>query len=163
MGRTGHWLAIQKFGIEPDLVCIAKGLGSGIPIGACLTKGRTNDILLVGEHGSTFGGGAFACAVALAVLETIERDGLLENASVQGCRLAEGLASLPGVIEVRGDGLMRGAVLDAPVARDVVRTCLQNRLIINATDEVTLRLVPPLIVTSDEVDSALAILRSALG
>lgn len=162
MGRTGRWLAIQKFGIEPDLVCLAKGLGSGIPIGACLTKGRTNDILAAGEHGSTFGGGAFACAVALAVLETIEQENLLENAEVQGRRLAEGLASLPKVIEVRGDGLMRGAVLDRPIAREVVRTCLERRLIVNATDEVTLRLVPPLIVTSEEVDRALEIVDGAL-
>lgn len=162
MGRTGRWLAIQKFGIEPDLVCLAKGLGSGIPIGACLTRGRTNDVLHVGEHGSTYGGNAFACAVALAVLETIEAEGLLARASEMGCVLAERLATLPRAIEVRGDGLMRGVVLDAPIARDVVRRCLERRLIVNATDEQTLRLVPPLIVSEEEIATATETMKTVL-
>lgn len=162
MGRTGWWLAIHKYGIEPDIVCVAKGLGSGVPIGACLTKGSANDVLAAGEHGSTFGGNALVCAVALAVLETIEREGLLENARVQGSRLADGLAKLPGATEVRGEGLMRGVLLDRPVARDVVRESLRRRLIVNATDEWTLRLVPPLIVEAAEVDHCLETLGSVL-
>lgn len=161
MGRTGWWLAIQKYGIEADIVTLAKGLGSGIPIGACLTKGFANCVLQAGEHGSTFGGNAFACAVSLAVLETIEREGLLENARIQGAYLAEGLSGLNGVVEVRGEGLMRGAVLDRPVAREIVRLSLENRLIINATDDNTLRLVPPLIVKREEIDEAIGIMGEA--
>jgi acetylornithine aminotransferase len=143
-------------------VCIAKGLGSGVPIGACLTKGSANDVLAAGEHGSTFGGNALICSVALAVLKTIEREGLLENARVQGARLADGLAKLPGATEVRGEGLMRGVLLDRPVARDVVRESLRRQLIVNATDEWTLRLVPPLIVEAADVDRCLEILGSVL-
>lgn len=162
MGRTGHWLAIQRYDIVPDLVCLAKGLGSGVPIGACLTYGRASDVLLAGEHGSTFGGNALVCAVANAVVEAIEQEGLLENAHERGRQLAHGLRALDHVVEVRGDGLMRGAILDRPIARDVVRECLNHQLIINATDEWTLRLVPPLIVTEADVSEALAILALVL-
>ncbi len=162
MGRTGWWLAIQRFELRPDIVCLAKGLGSGVPIGACLTYGRSSSILAAGEHGSTFGGGALVCAVACAVLDTIEKECLLENATVRGEQLVNGLKLLPHVVETRGVGLMRGAVLDQPIARDVVRKCLEMQLIINATDEFTLRIVPPLIVQEEHVHEALAIMSLAL-
>lgn len=162
IGRTGKWLAIQRFGVEPDVVCLAKALGGGFPIGACVTRGRANTILAQGEHGSTFGGNALACATALAVLEEIERAELLENASERGAQLEAGLRQLPGVIEVRGAGLMVGAILDRPIARDVVRECLGKGLIINATDDNTLRFVPPLIISAEEVESCLDSVKSCL-
>ncbi len=162
MGRTGYWLAIQKFGIQADIVCLAKGLGSGVPIGACLTRDKANTVLAHGEHGSTFGGNALVCAVALAVLETIERDGLLAHTQEMGAYLAAGLASIgEPIVEVRGEGLMRGAVLSKPIARDVVRWCIDRFVIVNATDDNTLRLVPPLIVQKDDIDRVVAILKEA--
>lgn len=156
MGRTGHWLALHRSGITPDLVTIAKGLGSGVPIGACLTYGEASDVLQPGDHGSTYGGNALVCAVALTVLETIEREGLLENARVRGEQLAAGLRAIGSpIVDVRGHGLMRGAVLDRPIARDLVRWGLDQGIILNATDDSTLRFVPPLIVDETHVDYAL--------
>ncbi|MEQ1823269.1 MAG: acetylornithine transaminase [Fimbriimonadaceae bacterium] len=164
MGRTGFWLAIHRTKIQPDLVVLAKALGSGFPIGACLTRGRTNLILESGEHGSTFGGSALACATAFSVLNTIEGEGLLQNAQERGYELAQGLLAIGDpIIEVRGHGLMRGAILNRPIARDIVRACLDRGLIINATDETTLRFVPPLIISSDEVQECLRVLRAVMG
>jgi len=162
IGRTGYWLAIQRFGIQPDVVCLAKALGGGFPIGACLTHGRANTIIAQGEHGSTFGGNALGCATSMAVLETIEKENLLANASELGAYMSEALRGFPGVIEVRGHGLMIGAVLDRSIARDVVRECLAEHLIINATDDNTLRFVPPLIVTVQEVENCLYSVKSCL-
>lgn len=162
IGRTGYWLAIQRYGIQPDVVCLAKALGGGFPIGACLTHGRANTIIAQGEHGSTFGGNALGCATSMAVLETIEKENLLANAAELGAYMSEALRGFPGVIEVRGHGLMIGAVLDRPIARDVVRECLAEHLIINATDDNTLRFVPPLIVTKQEVETCLHSVKSCL-
>lgn len=162
IGRTGYWLAIQRYGIQPDVVCLAKALGGGFPIGACLTHGRANTIIAQGEHGSTFGGNALGCATSMAVLETIEKENLLANAAELGAYMSEALRCFPGVIEVRGHGLMIGAVLDRPIARDVVRECLAEHLIINATDDNTLRFVPPLIVTKQEVETCLHSVKSCL-
>lgn len=162
IGRTGYWLAIQRFGIQPDVVCLAKALGGGFPIGACLTHGRANTIIAQGEHGSTFGGNALGCATSMAVLETIERENLLANATELGAHMTDALRGFPGVIEVRGHGLMIGAVLDRPIARDVVRECLAEHLIINATDDNTLRFVPPLIVNGQEVETCLHSVKSCL-
>lgn len=162
MGRTGYWLACQRYGIQPDLVALAKGLGSGVPIGACLAYGEAANVLQHGEHGSTYGGNALVCAVALTVIETIEREQLLQNAFDRGDQLASGLKSIGRpIVEVRGHGLMRGAVLDRPIARDVVKWGIENGIIFNATDDTTLRFVPPLIVTAEQVDTALDKLRSA--
>lgn len=163
IGRTGKWLAIQHEEIEADLICLAKGLGSGFPIGACLVAEELATVLDPGEHGTTFGGGPLACAVGLAVLKTIESEALLDNAAQMGARLAEGMALLPHVTEIRGKGLMRGAVLDAPVAREAIAKAFSMGLIANATDESTIRLVPPLIVQEREVDEGLVILGESLG
>jgi len=162
IGRTGFWLALQRYGIEPDVVCLAKALGGGFPIGACLTRGHANTILAQGEHGSTFGGNALGCATALSVLETIEAENLIENATARGEQVRSLLSDMPGVIEVRGHGLMVGAVLDRPIARDVVRECLAQHLIINATDDNTLRFVPPLIVSEADINSGLNLVKSCL-
>lgn len=163
MGRTGHWLAIQRYDIRPDLVALAKGLGSGVPIGACLAYGDAATVLQHGEHGSTYGGNALVCAVSSTVLETIEKDGLLQNVLDRGEQLAAGLRAIGSpIVEVRGHGLMRGAVLDRPIARDVVKWGIEHGVIFNATDDHTLRFVPPLIVSAEQVDLALDLLSAAL-
>jgi acetylornithine/N-succinyldiaminopimelate aminotransferase len=162
VGRTGNWYAFLDYGIQPDLVLSAKGLGSGVPIGACLASGEAASLLLPGEHGSTFAGNPLACAVALAVLDTIEKEGLLARTREVGEVLAGTLRELPLVREVRGRGLMLGAALEKPVARKAVSAALVNGVITNATDEETLRVVPPLIVTEDEVASFGRVMHSVL-
>lgn len=164
VGRTGTWFAFQQHGIVPDVMALAKGLGSGMPIGACLARGAAATLFDLGDHGSTFGGGPLACAAALAVLDTIEHQDLLENAKRVGAYFAEGLRSLGGpVVEVRGAGLMIGVGLDKPIARDVVNACFERRVILNATDEHTLRLVPPLILREEQADRALRVIAEVLG
>lgn len=162
IGRTGTWLAMHQTGVEPDLLVLAKAMGGGVPIGACLTRGAMNSVLEATQHGTTYGGNPLMCAVSRTVIGEIERRDLMTNVREVGAYLAEQLASLPHVVEVRGKGLMRGAVLDVPIARDVVRTALANGLVTNATDEHTLRFVPPLIITRNHVDEALPILHNAL-
>ncbi|MDQ6773249.1 MAG: acetylornithine transaminase [Candidatus Dormibacteraeota bacterium] len=160
IGRTGRWFAHQHHGIVPDVMTLAKGLGGGVPIGACLAGPRA-DVLEPGDHGSTFGGGPLACTAALAVLRTIEAEGLVEHALEMGELLASELGRVEGVREVRGRGLMRAAVFARPVAKAVQERCLGEGVIVNAVDEETLRFVPPLVITAAEIDQALAGLRRA--
>lgn len=162
IGRTGTWFNFQQHGIEPDVLCLAKGLGGGVPIGVCLAKGKAAEVLEAGDHGATFGGNPLSCAAGLAVLDAIEHYDLLENARSVGAYLTEGLNQL-GVFEtVRGPGLMVGAIMKEPVAREVVAKAFDKKLIINATDDHSLRFVPPLILTYAQVDQALAILADVL-
>lgn len=162
IGRTGTWFNFQQHGIEPDVLCLAKGLGGGVPIGVCLAKGKAAEVLEAGDHGATFGGNPLSCAAGLAVLDAIEHYDLLENAKNVGAYLTEGLKQL-GVFEtVRGPGLMVGAIMKEPVAREIVAKAFDKKLIINATDDHSLRFVPPLILTYAQVDQALAILADVL-
>lgn len=162
IGRTGTWFHYQQHDVEPDVLCLAKGLGGGVPIGVCLAKGKAADVLEAGDHGATFGGNPLSCAAGLAVLDAIEHYDLLENAKNVGAYLAEGLKQL-GVFDiVRGSGLMIGAIMKEPVAREVVAKAFDKKLIINATDEHSLRFVPPLILTYAQVDQALSILADVL-
>jgi len=158
MGRTGRWWAHQHAGIVPDVMAVAKGLGGGLPIGAVLAGPRA-DIFAPGDHGTTFGGGPLVTAVAAAVLDAIEREGLVANAARVGERLRRGLLQLgrsgAPIAEVRGRGLMLGAVLSAPVAHQVVGAALERGLLVNATGTSALRLVPPLVLTEAEADQAL--------
>ena len=156
LGRTGRWFAHQHHGIVPDVMTLAKGLGGGVPIGACLA-GPRGDVLEPGDHGSTFGGNPLACAVALRVLHVIERDGLVGNAAEMGDALATALRGLQQQ-EVRGRGLMQALRLREPVAKDVQLRCLGAGVIVNAVDDSTLRLVPPLVVTSGEIDRAAGVI-----
>ena len=156
IGRTGSWFAAAADpDVDPDMVTLAKGLGGGIPIGACLGLGDAGDLLQPGNHGTTFGGNPVACAAALAVLETIADDDLLERAVELGQRLRTGLAEDARVTEVRGRGLLIGADLtvDAP---GVVATARRAGFIVNATGPRTMRLAPPLVVGDDDVDAFLA-------
>ncbi len=155
IGRTGDWFAHAPSGIVPDLVTVAKGLGSGFPVGACLAVGRAARLLGPGDHGSTFGGNPVASAAALATLSTIKDEGLLQHATITGAHLAQRVGSLGHrlVAGVRGRGLLRGIGLTEPVAADVARRALAAGFIINAPDPSTLRLAPPLIVTAVQVDT----------
>ncbi|CAO5180130.1 N-acetylornithine aminotransferase (PLP-dependent) [Frankia sp. AiPs1] len=160
IGRTGAWFAHQIAGVRPDVVTLAKGLGGGLPIGACIGIGAAADLLRPGDHGSTFGGGPIVCAAALAVLDTIAAEGLLEHARTLGDRLAAGIldAALPGVVGVRGPGLWRAIELDSPFAPAVESAARQAGYLVNAAVPTAVRLAPPLILTDAEVDGFLAAL-----
>lgn len=166
IGRTGKWMAYEHSGVLPDIVPLAKGLGGGFPIGACVVRGDAATCLKVGEHGSTFAGGPLACKAGLATLEIIREEAILENAEVVGTHLQEGLRNVgesTGCLsELRGMGLMLGLVLDRPIAKQVLTHCRENGLLINAPSDTLIRIVPPLVITKEEVDWALPILEAAI-
>jgi len=153
IGRTGTWFAFQHTDIKPDVMTLAKGLGSGVPIGACLARGVAAETFVAGKHGSTFGGNPLACVAALTTLRVMEDDKLLENAAAVGAfiraDLLHRLAGLAGVREVRGQGLMIGIELDRPCG-DLVKQALARKLLINVTNESVVRLLPPLILKREE-------------
>jgi acetylornithine/N-succinyldiaminopimelate aminotransferase len=155
MGRTGRLFAHQHSGIRPDVMTLAKGLGNGVPIGACLAAGAAAQVLGPGSHGSTFGGNPLACRAGLTVLQTIETEALAERARVLGERLLNGLrerlGGLSGVSDIRGQGLMIGVELDRPCTELVTRA-LDAGLLINVTAERVVRLLPPLILDDSQAD-----------
>ena len=162
IGRTGAWYAHTAAGVVPDVVTLAKGLGGGIPIGACLAVGEAADLLQPGNHGTTFGGNPVAAAAAHAVLDTIEGEGLLDHATATGERLRAGLADHPLVGDTSGAGLLVGIGLTRPVAPQVQQAVLDAGVIINAASPDRLRLVPPLILTQEQADEAVAVIRGVL-
>ncbi len=155
MGRTGHWLASHPSGVVPDLVTLAKGLGGGVPIGATIGTGRAATLFGPGNHGTTFGGNPLSCAAALAVLDTIESEGLLDRAAVLGDRLRTGLARDPRVVEVRGTGVLVGLTLVQEKAPDVVAAAQDAGWIVNATGPDRVRLAPPLVLTDADAEAFL--------
>lgn len=161
-GRTGHWFAFQRHGIVPDAMAVAKGIGGGVPIGALITFGEASDLFTAGQHGSTFGGNPLATAAADAVLAEIENAGLVENAARRGAELRSAIAPLPGVAEVRGEGLLIGVGLSGPIAPAVVTAALERGLIINAPNDTSIRLAPPLIIGDAEISEFLTLFTSAL-
>jgi acetylornithine aminotransferase len=154
MGRCGDWLASASSGVRPDVVTLAKGLGGGIPIGATLAWGDAATLLGPGNHGTTFGGNPVAAAAALAVLETIEKEGLLENATRVGALLREGLVD-PRVREVRGRGLLVGAQLVEDRAAAVAQSAQDRGFIVNPCTPSTVRLAPPLVLTRTQAQDFL--------
>ncbi|MGW7004430.1 acetylornithine transaminase [Streptomyces sp. NPDC054933] len=164
IGRTGHWFGHQAQGVEPDVVTLAKGLGGGLPIGATVAFGDAADLLTPGQHGTTFGGNPVVCAAALAVLDTIEGDGLLERTKRTGERLRDGIEALghPLVDQVRGAGLLIGIVLTEPLAAQVQQAAQDAGLLVNAAVPDTVRLAPPLILGDDEVEAFLRALPGVL-
>ncbi len=164
MGRTGAWLAHVAEGVRADVVTLAKGLGNGFPVGACVARGRAASMLQPGSHGSTFGGNPVAAIAGLAVVAVIERDGLLEHATAMGEHLATTVTGLghPLVAGVRGRGLLRGIVLTEPVAAAVSDAALDAGFIINAPRPDVLRLAPPLITTAAQLDTFTAALPGLL-
>ena len=155
MGRVGDWFAHATSGIHPDVVTLAKGLAGGIPIGAMVAVGESGALLGPGNHGTTFGGNPVAAAAALAVIETIEKDGLLDNATKVGEVLRDGLAH-EHVTEIRGRGLLIGLDLDAEVAPKVVDAAQAHGVILNATGPQRIRLAPPLVLTAEQAGEFLA-------
>jgi acetylornithine/N-succinyldiaminopimelate aminotransferase len=158
IGRTGAWFAHQAEGVRPDVLTLAKGLGGGLPIGACVGFGACGAGFAKGDHGSTFGGNPVACAAALAVLDTIERDGLLDQVTAVGERLTAGLAAIrhPLVSAVRGRGLWLAIVLAADLAPDVEAAARRAGFLVNAVQPDAIRLAPPLILSPAEADEFLA-------
>ncbi|MFI9049017.1 acetylornithine transaminase [Streptomyces sp. NPDC053427] len=164
IGRTGHWLESQAQGVEADIVTLAKGLGGGLPIGATLAFGPAADLLTPGSHGSTFSGNPVVCAGALAVLDTIEKDGILDDVKRVGERLRDGIEALghPLVGQVRGAGLLLGIVLTESLAPRVQQAAQDAGLLVNAVAPDVIRLAPPLIVSDEQADTFLRRLPAVL-
>jgi acetylornithine/N-succinyldiaminopimelate aminotransferase len=154
VGRTGAWFAFQREGIIPDVITLAKGLGGGLPIGACIGIGGCGSALGKGDHGSTFGGNPVACAAALAVLDTIESQGLLKSVTEVGDRLAAGIEAIehPLVTGVRGSGLWRAVTLATPAAAAVEAAARRAGFLVNAVQPDAIRLAPPLILSAEQAD-----------
>ena len=155
LGRTGTLWAYEDAGVVPDLMTSAKALGGGLPIGALICGPRLADVFEPGDHGSTFAGGPVACAAANAALDVIDDEAFLAGVRDRGERLAEGLRELPGVQSVRGRGLMLAAEVDFDAQALVRRALTEQRVVMNATGPTTLRFIPPLVITEEEVDEAL--------
>ena len=153
MGRTGKWFGYQQVGVQPDIATMAKGLGSGVPIGACLAGGKAAGLFGPGNHGSTFGGNPLACVAALTTIEVMETENLLANAATIGALIrqlfGEALAGVKGLVDIRGHGLMIGIELDRPCA-ELVGKALEAGLLINVTGEKIIRLLPPLIFSQSD-------------
>lgn len=155
IGRTGKFLAYQHNSIVPDVCTLAKALGNGVPIGACLAHGKAAQLFSAGSHGSTFGGNPLACSAALAVLATLDHENLIEQVEQKGTAIHDGFAKqlgdYPHVVDIRHKGLMIGIELDAPCA-ELVKSALQQGLLINVTSEKTIRLLPPLIIDDQQIN-----------
>jgi acetylornithine/N-succinyldiaminopimelate aminotransferase len=158
MGRTGKWWAHQHTAASPDVMCLAKGLAGGLPMGACLATPATATAFAAGDHASTFGGGPVQSAAALATIEVIEEEDLLERARRTGARLRHGLRQIWSAERVRGRGLLTAVEFDGPRARAVAELALARGLLVNDVTPAAIRLSPPLVISEDEVDEALAIL-----
>jgi acetylornithine/N-succinyldiaminopimelate aminotransferase len=164
IGRTGDWFASQALGVRADVITLAKGLGGGLPIGVCIGLGAAGELFQPGLHGSTFGGNPVSAAAALAVLDTIEKDDLLASVRAVGAHLSDALGAVdsPLIHSVRGTGLWQGIVLAQPVAADVEAAARARGLLVNAVKPDVLRLAPPLIATTADVDAAVDIVAEAL-
>ena len=162
IGRTGSLFAYEQLGVRPDAMTLAKGLGGGLPIGALVIGERLNDVLSPGDHGSTFAGGPVVSVAAHAVLDTVDDEAFLQRVRDAGEILLERIRELPKVVSARGRGLMVAAEIDADAPDVTKRALMDHKLIINATGATTLRFLPPLIVTDEEIDEALERLGRAL-
>ncbi len=153
MARTGKWFGYQHAGIQPDVATLAKGLGSGVPIGACMAGGKAAGLFGPGNHGSTFGGNPLACTAALTTIDVIEQDGLMDNAEKVGALIrqlfADALKGVAGLVDIRGHGLMIGVELDRPCG-ELVGKALAAGLLINVTSDKVIRLLPPLTFSEAE-------------
>ena len=165
IGRTGTFFAFEQTPVVPDVVTLAKGLGGGVPIGAMLVR-ESASVFHLGDHGTTLGGNPLTAAAALATLRVIDSQGLMDNARAMGARFVDGLASVVTdglAVEIRGRGLMIGVETAGPIARHAMATARdEHGLLVNATGDTTLRLVPPLTISAEEVDEAIVRLRAAL-
>ena len=163
IARTGSWFAYQNVGVDPDVLLLAKGLGGGFPIGAMIAFGEYQDLMTQGMHGTTYGGNAVACAAAIAVLETVEREDLMSRAKYIESEFVAHISVAPGVDHVRGAGAMLGVVLNHENAAAVETKARELGLIINAPSANVLRIVPPLVITDSELQAGIELLTQALG
>jgi acetylornithine/N-succinyldiaminopimelate aminotransferase len=164
LGRLGTWFAFQQAGITPDVITLAKGLGGGLPLGACIGVGAAGELMKPGQHGTTFGGNPVCCAAGLAVLRTIAADGLAEQAAALGKEIVAGVEALdhPLVSEVRGSGLLLGIGLTKPVSANVAQAAQQAGYLVNNVQPDTIRLAPPLVLDSEQVHGFLDALPGVL-
>ena len=158
MGRTGSWFAFQGAGIKPDIITLAKGLGGGLPLGATIGMGRAATLFQAGSHGSTFGGSPTSTAAALAAIEVITREGILERVAALGKELISKGSLIPGVKEVRGAGLLIGIELESGDAKVIQKKLEERKILVNAPNQNTLRIAPALVTTADDVAFFLSVL-----
>ncbi len=161
-GRTGNWFHHQKFDLKPDVICVAKALGGGLPMGAMIVSEKYSDLFTPGQHGSTFGGNPVVAKAALAVIETIEKENLLENATNMGILFEKLMSKNENVKSITGDGLLIGVKLKQLIAKEVEHECQKLGLLINAVKEDTLRIAPPLIVDSQQISRSVEIIEDAI-
>ena len=154
VGRTGSFFAFEKAGITPDVITMAKGLGAGLPIGACIGVGKAASLFGPGSHGTTFGGNPVSCAAANAVLDVVD-DEFIADVRAKGEKFSDALEKLHIVDHVRGSGLLLGVVLSQPVAKQAVAEALKQGLIINAPSDDVVRIAPPLIINESDIDIAI--------
>jgi acetylornithine aminotransferase len=162
IGRTGQWFGFEHEKVQPDVITLAKGLGGGLPLGATIALGSAAQLLQPGDHGTTFGGNPVACAAANAVLDVIESKKLMQSAKTFEKRIKKSLSNVPGVTKVRGRGLLLGIELSTPNAKKIAAAMLEAGVIVNAANDQTIRIAPPLIVTSAQIDKFLATLKKVL-
>jgi len=162
IGRTGQWFGFEHEKVQPDVVTLAKGLGGGLPLGATIAYGRAAQLLQPGDHGTTFGGNPIACAAGSAVLDVIESKKLMQSAKVFERKIKKSLSAVPGVSEVRGRGLLLGIELTVPIAKKVASSMLEAGVIVNAANEKTIRIAPPLIVTAAQIDKFILIFKKVM-
>ncbi|MEA3078039.1 MAG: acetylornithine/N-succinyldiaminopimelate aminotransferase [Actinomycetota bacterium] len=162
LGRTGEWFGFQHFGVEPDVVTMAKALGNGVPIGACWARADVADAFEPGDHGTTYGGQPLAASAARAVLATMQAEDVPARATAAGKHLTDALGNVDGIVGVRGLGLLLAAELAQPNAKAVAAAALEAGLVVNPITENALRLAPSLLVTEDEIEEAVAILAKVM-
>lgn len=162
LGRTGAWFHHQKFNVQPDVICVAKALGGGLPMGAIVVSKEYEDLFQPGSHGSTFGGNPVVAAAALAVIQTIEKENLLANAAMMGQLFKNLMIHNSYVEDISGDGLLIGVKLKFAIAKNVEKQCQKLGLLINAVKDNTLRIAPPLIVDSEQVKRAIEIIEDSI-
>jgi acetylornithine aminotransferase len=162
IGRTGQWFGFEHEKVQPDVITLAKGIGGGLPLGATIAYGKVAQLLEPGDHGTTFGGNPIACAAANAVLDVIESKKLMQSAKVFEKKIKKSLSAVPGVSEVRGRGLLLGIELATPIAKKVTAEMLDAGIIVNAANEKTIRIAPPLIVTMTQVEKFISVFKKVM-
>jgi acetylornithine aminotransferase len=162
IGRTGQWFGFEHEDVQPDVITLAKGLGGGLPLGATIAYGRAAQLLQPGDHGTTFGGNPVACAAANAVLDVIESKKLMQSAKVFEKKIKKSLSTTPGVSEVRGRGLLLGIELNRPIAKKIAIAMLEAGVVVNAANDQTIRIAPPLIVTMPQIEKFIATFKKVM-
>jgi acetylornithine/N-succinyldiaminopimelate aminotransferase len=162
IGRTGQWFGFEHEGVKPDVITLAKGIGGGLPLGATIAYGKAAHLLQPGDHGTTFGGNPIACAAANAVLDVIEGKKLMQAAKMFEKKIKKSLSGTPGVSVVRGRGLLLGIELTTPIAKKIASSMLDAGIVVNAANDQTIRIAPPLIVTAPQIDKFILVFKKVM-